>query len=186
MPLIIPSGYFEVSFHMSGPRDHVNVCTSGFQYIGATFETDAALLSQYWMQALGGEMSNQYIHFLTRFRVAAGTLYEVSESTAGSKTGAALPPNNTWLVTKITGNPGRRNKGRLFLPPPLEGDVDPAGTISSGIVSDMQDALDAFLAASATADWLPVILHNSTPSTPANVDSWRAESTIATQRRRLR
>lgn len=186
MPLHIPADYYQVSFVMSVPNNQEAICTCGWLYGGSTFEADAALLSQYWMQALGGELSNYVGHRKTFFAVEEGTVLEVSESTSGSKTGDPLPANCAWLITKVTTAPGRKNKGRFFLPMPIESNVDQAGGISSGIVSDMQDALDSFLAAAATADWIPVILHNSSDPGPTPISSFRAETKIATQRRRLR
>jgi hypothetical protein len=110
----------------------------------------------------------------------------------GDSTVGMLPQNCALLVRKNTGLGGRKNRGRFFLPGMVsEEGVNNVGIIDTADRTAYQGGADAFLAALGTGDLiLPmVILHNDygddTPD-PTPVTSLTVDSTISTQRRRLR
>lgn len=101
-----------------------------------------------------------------------------------------LPSNCAYLVKKNTSIGGRRNRGRMFLPPfmDIEGNVSPTGTITSNL-STLQARLDAFYtnltAATPGLDLSPVLFHSDGGS-PTPVTGLTLASLIATQRTRMR
>lgn len=106
---------------------------------------------------------------------------------AGGSVAGIPPPNVSVLVQKRTGLSGRKHRGRIYFPAITfaETEVDNAGEISSGTLSDLQDAFDLTLDSLATAD-LPIYLLHHEVLAPDRVTSLPVQPLIATQRRRLR
>jgi hypothetical protein len=106
----------------------------------------------------------------------------------GSATQTLLPPNNAMLVRKITNLGGATNRGRLYIPPfkLAEANVTNAGVILTAAINTIQGQLDALWTAFTTAGLDPVLLHTDPLETPTPVLAFALQTTIATQRRRLR
>lgn len=111
----------------------------------------------------------------------------------GTSTDDKLPQNCAMLVRKNTALGGRRNRGRFFIPGMLtEEGVNNVGIIGSSDRGAYQGGIDSFFAELTTSTpALPmVILHNtggvSPIIDPTVVVSLTVDSTISTQRRRLR
>lgn len=107
---------------------------------------------------------------------------------AGTGGGAPVPINCALLVTKLTGVGGRRNKGRMYIPPflPGESQVDQNGVLASGVQATIQGQIDAAVAANEADDIGYVLFHQTGSDTPTTVTELRLENLIATQRRRMR
>lgn len=96
------------------------------------------------------------------------------------------------LVRKNTGQPGRKNRGRMYLPGISEDGVDPLGTVIEGYRNGWQSVITSFFSATLAADFIPVIFHNidSLPAGPddgpTDITSLTVEPRVATQRRRNR
>lgn len=139
----------------------------------------------------------------------AGGATSVYESTnaavPGAISGNALPQNNALLVTKVTALSGRRMRGRMFIPAVQAAAVTETGTMSGSTIDTWQPMLDDYLTAvNAVLGVAAVLLHgpatewvlvNGQPRRqpvagaypgPTLIASLRLESTISTQRRRLR
>jgi len=107
----------------------------------------------------------------------------------GAVSQTSPPINCCVLVSKNTSRGGRRNKGRMYVPNVLAAaSVSEAGVISGGAMTVLQAAADDHLAALTTAGAPMYVLHNDPPVgvTPAPVTSLNVDSTMATQRRRMR
>lgn len=106
----------------------------------------------------------------------------------GTAVATPLTPNVAILWNKTTGEGGRRNRGRAFIPPyaPGEASVDSLGVISSGVVTATQTLYDNALATAATDGYDPVLFHQSAPFTPTPITAFTMQPLVATQRRRLR
>jgi hypothetical protein len=122
--------------------------------------------------------------------------YSTEPAAVGNEGGQMLPQNCALLVDKLTAAGGRRNRGRMYVPGILmEEQVNMVGQISSGKVTAWQQAfnnLKTFLNVAADANEPnipPVVLHatgiSATPP-PTPVESFRVQSVISTQRKRLR
>lgn len=108
---------------------------------------------------------------------------------AGEATQAGLVINGCLLVRKGTAAGGRKNRGRLYMPPAYlhEINVSAAGVIDSVVVSEMQARFLAFRTELVSNGALPVLLHSLAAGLPpTGITSFTVESLIATQRRRLR
>lgn len=106
----------------------------------------------------------------------------------GTKTGAPVPVNCAYLARKNTTLGGRRNRGRAYLPP-LFGDettVDQAGEITSATVNSINTLINSAFAAMIAGGISAVLFHTEAPFTPTPVTGMSVQTTLATQRRRMR
>nr|CRY97485.1 hypothetical protein [uncultured prokaryote] len=103
----------------------------------------------------------------------------------GSSSDAALLPNSSILIRKVTFLGGRQGRGRVFVPGMSEEDVTASGYIESLSLAAHQTAADAWLAAVNDASVTMVLLHSDS-LVPTEVTSLSVAQIIATQRRRLR
>jgi hypothetical protein len=185
------SGAGELSIHMPKTlMDHVSVITFGF--IAPDVPTVA-------------ELNTLMGNFDTRFNSVIGTqwgirklvtrwqsnpdLLLVTESTAAETNFAggtdSENPNVAVLVKKLTGVAGRQNRGRVYVPGALSGNVDSIGVLSSTAVDAWQTAFDSWFTDMVAVDMDPIINHADL-SAVTLVTSFEVQSLTATQRRRLR
>jgi hypothetical protein len=100
------------------------------------------------------------------------------------------PPNNlALLVTKNTGAGGRRNRGRMFVPPIYinEGAVDSVGVISGSTLSSNSTYWGNVIPGMAAIDVSMMLFHQGAGApSPTGVTSLTVQALAATQRRRMR
>lgn len=106
----------------------------------------------------------------------------------GLEGSAAVPPNTSVLVSKQTAVGGRRGRGRMFLPGIREDRVDVTGLLDPTNVGNINNALDSFMSDMTTAGYPLMLEHGDDPSplAPTELVAMECQSTVATQRRRLR
>jgi hypothetical protein len=111
---------------------------------------------------------------------------DMTDPQDGTKAGSPLPSNCSELWSKRTAVGGRKNKGRMFLPPLYfgEGDVDPRGAITASTTA-RQTAIDFLFDGLVSAELVPYLFH-SDASTPTELTGLRLETVLATQRERMR
>lgn len=186
MPLNIPENYFEVSFvHSLVGSLRPLVTTLGLFYRGAIFNTDALAASDEWDSQLMPAISDQVTHVNTVWRSAEGTVLEVGADTVGGNGGAAAPPNVAYLVKKVTTLPGRRGRGRMYIPGVIEGNVNAVGVLSDPGLASIQGAINDLIEAEDVHGFTPFLLHNGATA-PTEITTMVVQQLVATQRRRLR
>lgn len=110
--------------------------------------------------------------------------------TSGTRSSSPLPSNCSFFARKVTGNAGRKYKGRFYWPGGylVAASVSAVGSITaSPDLATLQTALTNFYNALDSNELIPQIIHGDdgeTPPTP--VTGFVAQQIIATQRRRLR
>lgn len=124
----------------------------------------------------------------------------------GSSSTTSQTPNTAFLVTKLGSGGGRRARtGRMYLPPPLEADIDEDGRLSGPALVSAQGNLTEFYDIVKSFDYAPndatatyVVPHWFQDDKPADDDGpWpasgfsvvtglRVDPLVATQRRRMR
>lgn len=116
--------------------------------------------------------------------------YQGGDPVTGNGNFESTPPAVSALIRKQSFRPGRRGRGRMFLPWYLdETNIGEAGDLSGGQVTTIQTAIDAFFDDIIGNDIIPVILHREGgpgSDAPTAVESFTVESQVATQRRRQR
>lgn len=101
---------------------------------------------------------------------------------------SVVPINCALLVVKETGVGGRRNKGRMFVPPflPGESQVDTNGNLVAGVVPTLQALIDSAFDDDTADDIAHVLFHQTGDPTPTGITNLVLDNQIATQRRRMR
>lgn len=191
---VIPTGYTELSIEYGIPGDAGPAYTVlGLQPPGATsISTQASDIDTILDTSPG---LKQYINtavtidrFTLRFTSSPGvTEILVTEAGyAGLQTGDPSPPQVAVLVQKSTGLSGRKNRGRMYLPGPVDAGVESSGLLTTTYLAQLQSAVDAFGDDLSTAGYAPVVLHTEAADTPTPINEFVVVRKVATQRRRLR
>jgi hypothetical protein len=102
--------------------------------------------------------------------------------------GNQASPNTAFLIRKETELGGRAGRGRFYLPGVPDANINPNGTLVSGVTAALQTDLDALYNALVAVELIPVVLHNagSPLIIPTEITRFAPQSVAATQRRRLR
>jgi hypothetical protein len=202
MTLVIPLGFAECAAELRGAGDPQPWFVTFGVDLGEGTETDEDKIDQ--VSTLFGTTIMGVVDNTVRFkgihaRVGTGTTDTAAIVTSADVPGAggfpSLPQNCAALIDKFTGAPGRTGRGRFFMPMVLaESQVDNVGVITGTVVTQITTAFQHFRDLLAVNDGFPiapmVLLHNAgsvlpTPA-PFPVLSCQCQSTISTQRRRLR
>jgi hypothetical protein len=147
-----------------------------------------------------GALSNEFQFIgVAAKRIAPDTsdIVEVfTDAGPGGVAGQALPSFNCMLAHKKSGKGGRKGRGRMFLPPPLEAHADKGKLIAAGVavIEEFLDGLRThFIGAGGSSVWSLGVLNNVYDNaTPPNITdrNWFpsaalvADDLIAVQRRR--
>jgi hypothetical protein len=200
MPLVIPAGHAQVihSLSLVGDKEPMAV-TYGVELTGGTplsLSGVAESLHNAFDLQPNGIPNNAYALESTEVRAGSaagvvGAVGEFVEKKQSRGTAASLPQNCAVLVHKRSGLPGRRARGRLYLPGISEGVVSVAGQIDAAVVSSFQGIFNQWLASivAVTTVERMVLLHSTGVSPiipPTPVVNLVMDPVIATMRRRLR
>lgn len=156
----------ELAENMRASYEEVFVSTLGAVFEGWTFEGTSVT----W--TIAGEP-------------VIGESFQPLTGTAPEQT---VTVNCALLVRKLTSSGGRKNRGRMYVPPfnIVEDDVSNAGVLFSGFVSGQTDGWNQYRDKLVTDDIFPAVLHSDPADAPTNIDSFQAQGLLATQRRRMR
>lgn len=195
MSLIVPPGYASVAlkFQVPGQSGEV-ISTFGIRGGISPDWPDVvdAVVSGFTANVLPILCEATYCPEATWEANVLGVMIEGTTpvDSSGLLEGDQMPPNNAWLVRKLTGFVGRTNRGRMYLPGLEEGLVNTSGVIAGGTVTDMNAGLADWLTAVAAADVDLVVFHDSegagAADDPTVITQLVAQAKIATQRTRLR
>jgi len=196
MGVIIPTGSSQAVIRWAVVGDsELMVCVLGFTDTLATLDPAAIAVrfqNAYVGSTLGAiaNIANSYSRGTTLVTTMLGSgPVTVETGTPVSGTNALAPPPNNCaiLVRKNTSFGGRRNRGRMFLPPAFvaETDILPNGVISNTAVTAMNGHMASLLSAMALQDLTPKLFH-SDGAAGTTIDSMTVQARLATQRQRMR
>lgn len=188
-------GLATAQFQLTGST-HTSVITCGF--INADDETASAAEVD-WRTALSSaarpfalaNIASGWTFYKTTALVNISGVETYAEHVingVGTKSAAAVPVNSAVLVQKQTGILGRKNKGRMYVPPFyfLEADVDMAGNIAATPLAAYQALWASCFTDMQSFGISPYILHSDPLLAPTPVVSLTVSSVLASQRRRMR
>lgn len=197
--LVIPPGYCSAAFRFALTGDPEEMVTTiAFELSDPSDPTSTAnLLMNAWNTAFDDSLLNSSYE-MTGVTLTVGNdggsivAQSTNPAVAGTEASAVLPQNNAMLVRKNTALPGKKGKGRCYLPAGylFEGEVSNAGVVSSGSRNNINTAFAAFVTAALAIDEITavVLLHSDatlpTPLLPGG--EFSVQPVIATQRHRLR
>ena len=209
----IPAGEYraKLRFRLTGDAEEM-ICTLGLRN-NEPGERDlnevARAVYDAWTGAMPlGDQLNAYafvgVDIQAGMATGADEQGTYNEIYQGGSSAAPLPQNCALLVKKKTAQAGRRNSGRMFVPPLAlaESGVAANGVIDSGQLTDYQGKYNQFydnlrdstaLPGAPETSFMPVI-HHSAPVgeqpplvlVSTDVTAFVVDQVIATQRRRLR
>jgi hypothetical protein len=198
MTVFIPEDYGLAEFRhqLSGDAEPM-ITTCGFHIPGdaATADQVAEQFGDAWSGA-GHPFDPTYATTLWTFTECVvtmrkdGDLYEGVEvyGLPGANTTTQPPSNCALLIRKNSGVLGRRNRGRFYQPPfdiPMTY-VDVRGGLSGTLTTRKQAEYQSFFDDADAAATPLVILHSVSEILPRVITSLSVQSTLATQRRRMR
>lgn len=155
----------------------------------------ADLISQNWSVAGApfqpSNMPSEYnlLNVTVTEMTETGPLTAISANGSNGSGGQApVPINSALLVTKNTALGGRRNKGRMYVPPflPGESQVDANGNLAAGVQATLQGQFDVATDGDLADDIGYLLYHQTGDPTPTAITSLVVNNLIATQRRRMR
>lgn len=119
-----------------------------------------------------------------------GPYFSTTLANQGALAGDPLPKQVSGIITKRTGNPGSKGRGRCYIPFPTEGVNDATGvptaaytTLLSNLAAALQQNLLIGLAPNTTT-LSPCVFRRSNPASSFLVLSHQQRNRWATQRRR--
>ena len=193
MPLVIPAGFFNVSFQATQTGSGQKAaCTIGVSGPDPVLDAEAQSFELAWLENICPIMTADWKWDKVTWSSAGGTVRENFVNGPSLDATAALIAAAAVLVHKRTNLPGRKGRGRLFIPGPGEGAVDGTGMLTAGRLTDWQNAIDAFvLAVQTNSDYDMVLLHNQAeggppPPVPTPITRLDVSPKCGIQRRRLR
>lgn len=194
------TGLARFGFTLTGDSEKMYVTLGYRTLIGQDFAAhDGACtgLEQDFWDNVVGPASDLYSHWTyhgleASAGIAGGQVTIVKPRVvAGTAAGGQTPPQNcAMLVKKKTALAGRRNQGRLYMPPSHlgEGQVNSAGVLDTAVVTSWQGRWNAFFADSQAGGNYELVLLHSLPGLGDVIPltSFVVDPVLATQRRRLR
>lgn len=130
-----------------------------------------------------------YIDLSSSTGVTGTVSYTGTSPTSGTVTVKPAPPQVAYLG-KFTSSGGRGSRaGRIFLPGVRSDEVNNDGTLTSGTITTIGDALNSWASAVSTdVEHVLCIAHKSGPlsGTSTTVSTITCEQSVATLRHRLR
>jgi hypothetical protein len=190
--LVIPNIYRGSIMQLSGSRQIVNVVglhgASSGQQVAA-----CAALKAAW------EATSGPLHYLSS--LVAASLYTVmdlssttggiaqlsSSTTGGMSTTNSLATRGAAALVKWNGaSRSLSTRGRMYYGPIMESDINPDGaTIATGSINLFTNGISTFRSSLASAGFTLCVISRKL-ATATDVSSFTVETTIATQRRRIR
>lgn len=194
-------GEWSLWFNLSNDAESM-IVTCGFKDVDPT-DPLSNLVTRLRNTVLGTgkliDVGTMYSNYqLTRVRVVArrsGDLVLAEDNTPAvgtvPVTTTVQPPanNSAILVQKRSNTLGRRNRGRMFLPPYdlLNTSVNSLGNINAAYVTAKQTVFNTLMTSLLGATNMPpYILHSTSEILPRPFGTFAVQSKVATQRRRMR
>lgn len=197
MTLIVPPGFGLAAFVFTGAvGTQPYVTTIG---VGLNLGTgDAVQAANSAMQAYIDNLLPETSNLLTLDRVQlyvgqdgpSGSVDSDLAAAPGTRSGTYPPTSMSAIARKVTGQIGRRGRGRMFLPGVLtEAEVDQDGTVLVARRTSLNTALAGFLEdldleTSATDG--AVLLHSSAPADPDPITALTTSDLVGWIRGRIR
>jgi hypothetical protein len=191
---VIPTGYAQINWQFTGSTLPygadvtlgVDISSYGGTAADAALDAHTAWVDNIIPRQVSSvTLSNTHVKFGPN---ATGPAADAGTPTVGGGGNPGISPQVAVLIHKTTLFGGHAGRGRMFAPGAMESDVNNAGVLDSGTLGAWQTSVDGLLTDLGTALLIPVLLHGvgSPLSTPSTITDFTVDSTVATQRRRLR
>lgn len=191
MGQLIVADCFQVAINaLAGGKEVVNVV--GVRNSGGSAAGAAAAVLAAWKVANGPLAYLSSYYALTSIDAmdigsSNGDIVQVVDTTTGGSTSSAFATAGACALVKWNGGTrSRSSRGRLYYGPIAEVNINPDGrTLASATQTAFNSAFTSFRNSLSTAGY-PLVVLSRKLGTATTVTSQGVESTIATQRRRIR
>jgi hypothetical protein len=197
--LIVPPGFAQAAFIFGtevGTGPIVTTLGVSLENAGGDFVEAANQIKQHYADAFGTVTSNA----LTLDRVSlyvgsdgpSGSVDSDTPPIAMSNTGVYGPIAMSAILRKVSQDPGRRGRGRMFLPGSApEANVEEDGSLNSAQRAAITTAAQAFFTDMTTTivpagPFPPVILHSQAPADPSPLTGFAVSDLVGWIRGRIR
>ena len=194
--MIIPSGYAQFNLLFSGPSLPTGAqCTfaadvSAGPSTPTAAGSEVATILEGLTDLIAATWTDVDIDgILTKFGPnATGPSSVVPSTWSGGYSSGDVLPATSYLIRKNTAMGGRQGRGRMYWPGVPNSEVDNAGNVSSGVLTDLSVAFTELYTEMAAADMPLVLLRaaGSPVTEPEPLTGLSPQSVVATQRRRQR
>lgn len=185
---VVPLG-LQLVMTYSGPGGSTATNVLNFIDIGGTFDqasvdTVATAWANYW-EAFGSSAwsVDPSVEALDLTVDPPAVLDADTGGPVGSDASAPLTPGCALVVSLRAASGGRSGRGRIYLPGVPDSSVDTAGTVSSGLITDLITDFTTMAVAAAGAGFIPAV-YSRTDGIVRAVSSFGVSPVIDTQRRR--
>lgn len=195
-PVEIPEGFFNCRylFSATGVIDQFGFGIAGQADVGMDVDEIATTCYDAWAAQWGGSPAAIFVGYsflgtqVTKTLAGAPIIGQHLATINGTGSIGAPSLNLAVLVRKQTASGGRKNRGRLFMPPINldEDNVAVSGVLSGGYQDAQQIKFDAFHDALVGDLVPPWLLHSDPADAPVPITGFAVQSLCATQRRRMR
>lgn len=197
MPLTIPDFYVNVILTISNSAAGLSArstISQGFAATAALTQGDVGRIANLFRDNLAPCLDNGFLLGPTHMvQGAPGSdrVYDDTGTEAGTRGALTYgPPANAFVVSKVSGLAGVRNRGRIYFPGVADNDVGEDGIIVGATVNLLQtqfDALRVALEADAAVDSLCIFHDSTTPVVNPTVQTgYVVRNVIGTMRPRQR
>jgi hypothetical protein len=192
MTLVIPPDCFEYAwFYTCTGSDQVAVTTMGLRHSVPVTSAALEAAAVTWASVMTRSMADVWLCTHSIIRMQEGAIQEVGHGNAGATAHTAMPSAIAFMLNKHTGLPGRRKKGRVYLPGVSEQDADQNGRMAPSKITELNNNLAEVLTGWSGEGFTPVLLHNASndplvDTSPTSITSITCADKVATQRDRMR
>lgn len=190
----VPAGFVDVQFKYQSSVDPEAMYTGIGLTLATDFETDAeSVLDAINIYTVNMQPFTAVQYTIQGAEVTVGSadpedlVLQMGDFVVGTGN-SAFPQNSAFLVKKIGVVPGKRNRGRMYIPAVPNNASDASGAVSEPTLTELQDALNLAGADIAGLPGItsPVVFHGSAPYTPSAIAGLQLDGRLASQRRRMR
>lgn len=198
MPLVIPDGFVNAIITISNSSAGISAkstISQAFNSQNQWTQATAGRIANIFRDALAPCLDNGFLIGPCRFvygKAGSDEVWEDTGTEAGTRGAQTYgPPANAFVVSKVSGLAGVRNRGRLYMPGVADNDVGEDGIVQGATVNLLQAAFDDLfsdLEADADIQALDILHDSSTPGSqnPTQQVGYVVRNVVGTMRPRQR
>lgn len=182
----IPAGHYVAALHHTQAGLHACVVTCGFKYDGSNINAAAPGIGNSWVAQVLPQLADELkLDSVTLYADGGAIGAWLYTATGASANAPASPPQVAAVIQKRTAQPGRKGRGRLYLPGIPNDHVQPSGGLTTQKINALTTAFASWKTDCTGLSLYPCILHNDPLLPPYLINEFLVNAKVGTQKRRL-